>query len=87
MKVISTRTGFYGLKRRKEGEVFELAHVKGVKKDIYGKEEPIELTPEQQFSSSWMKKLVKKNREEFVAEDDAPVFSSKKKSSKEMEVI
>lgn len=56
MKVQATQLGYYQHKRRREGEIFELVEVKGFDKD----KNPILLTPEQQFSKKWMKKVLMK---------------------------
>jgi hypothetical protein len=52
MKVRATRIGYYGEKRRLEGEVFTLVPVKA--KDEDGKQ--VEVSPEDQFSEKWMEK-------------------------------
>jgi hypothetical protein len=70
MRVKATRIGYYGHRRRREGEVFDLAPRK-ILKD--GKE--VVLSPEQQFSNSWMEKVTKlakgkaKAEPEFVEEE------------------
>ena len=66
MKVKAKKLVFYGNRRYREGEVFELVFRKG----INAKGEPIELTPEQQFSEKAMEKL----------EEPARVTPSKKKA-------
>jgi hypothetical protein len=58
MKVVATRLGYYGLKRRREGDQFVLRAQKQTFVDQKtGKVETKLFTPEQQFSPSWMEKL------------------------------
>jgi hypothetical protein len=52
MRVRATKMGYYGLQRRREGDVFELVPVKTVKD-----KKPVVITPEQQFSELWMEKV------------------------------
>ncbi len=65
MRVQATAMGYYGLKRRRPGDVFDL---KPLKKQIRGKDDkPVldekgnftykVITVEQQFSVQWMKKV------------------------------
>ena len=49
MKVRATRTGYYGHKRRREGEVFDLNPVKNKKGTV--------IPAEAQFSDVWMEKV------------------------------
>lgn len=61
MLVRATKPGYYDLKRRKVGEVFELVPVKGLYKDDGkpGNPKAVERmwTPEEQFSPNWMEKV------------------------------
>jgi hypothetical protein len=50
MKVRATQVGYYGHKRRREGDVFELVAQEG--KDENGKK--IKLSVKDQFSEAWM---------------------------------
>jgi hypothetical protein len=59
MLVKATQTGYYGHLRRKAGSVFELKAVKG---------KLVTLTPEQQFSPKWMRKLNDKQTAQYEAE-------------------
>lgn len=59
MLVKATQTGYYGHLRRKAGQVFELKPVKG---------KLVTLTPEQQFSAKWMRKLSEKQATQYEAE-------------------
>lgn len=85
MRVEAIRLGYYDLVRRKPGTVFELKTVKGLDKE--GK--PISLTPEQQFSSKWMKKtdtdLPRSNKKERIVSSRAPTIEVS--SSGDEEVI
>lgn len=58
MKVKATKLGYYDLKRRKEGVEFELVPVKG---KVWDKSRQAlvskVLSPEDQFSPSWMEKV------------------------------
>lgn len=68
MKVQATKLGYYLHKRRREGETFDLVEIKGLDKD----NNPIVISPEQQFSKKWMKAL-----------DEAPKVSGKNKKNSE----
>jgi hypothetical protein len=65
MKVKATKLGFYGHKRRREGDVFELVPYKVQKLDAEGKvvfddkRKPVleTISPEAQFSDSWMSRI------------------------------
>lgn len=58
MKVIATQLGYYGIKRRREGDEFELVPVTGLVKDPKTDELTKRvITPEEQFSPKWMKKV------------------------------
>lgn len=60
IKVMATRLGYYGNRRRREGDVFELIDLTG--KDAEGNS--IKISAEKQFSSSWMKKVEKPSHHE-----------------------
>lgn len=52
MKVQATKLGYYDHKRMREGEVFELSPIKGLRNG-----EPKTYSPEEQFSDKWMEKV------------------------------
>lgn len=52
MKVQATALGYYGDKRIREGQVFEL-----IERTIGDKEKRRTITVDQQFSDKWMKKV------------------------------
>lgn len=56
MLVKAIRPGYYDLKRRREGDVFELKEIKGFKR-VGEKLEKYTITPEQQFTDTWMEKV------------------------------
>lgn len=54
MQVKAIRLGFYG-SRRKPGDVFDLVEIEGMKMDpVTKKSVPAKISPEEQFSSTWM---------------------------------
>lgn len=57
MLVEATRTGFFGNKRIKEGQQFEIRDLKIESKDKDGKVTTKILTVDEQFSSAWMEKV------------------------------
>ena len=58
MRVRAITKGYYGDQRKKPGEEFDLVPRKGFKRDSSGtKKKPIELSPEDQFSDTWMEKV------------------------------
>ena len=57
MRVRATALGYYGHKRRKEGQEFVLEPIKRLRKDKDGNMREIVITPEQQFSARWMERL------------------------------
>jgi hypothetical protein len=57
MRVIALKPGFYGSKKIREGEEFELVELKGFKADAWGKLTPWTLSVEEQFSSTGMKRV------------------------------
>lgn len=78
MKVRAKSTGYYDLKRRKEGAVFELATVSGITIDKHGKKSPVTFTPEQQFSEKWMERVdVDVEAEPKIEQPRKPVAMSK----------
>lgn len=62
MLVKATQTGHYGHLRRKPGSIFELKTVKG---------KNVTLTPEEQFSKKWMRKLSEKEISQHQAQQAA----------------
>lgn len=61
--------GYYEHKRIKPGQEFVLVTRKGLDRD----RKPITLTPEKQFSESWMEKV-----EDVIEDDSAPVVTKAK---------
>ena len=57
MKVRATMLGYYGHKRRREGQEFELEPIKRLRKQADGTMKEITISPEQQFSTRWMEKV------------------------------
>ena len=57
MLVEATRTGFFGNKRIKEGQQFEIRDLKIELKDKDGKITTKTLTVKEQFSSAWMEEV------------------------------
>jgi hypothetical protein len=57
MRVRATALGYYGHKRRKEGQEFVLEPIKRLRKDKDGNMREIVISPEQQFSARWMERL------------------------------
>ena len=60
MLVEATRTGFFGNKRIKEGQQFEIRDMKIELKDKDGKITVKTLTAKEQFSSVWMEEITPK---------------------------
>ena len=54
MKVRAIRLGYYGHKRRAEGDEFELEPIKRERKDKEGRMRLVTISAEQQFSERWM---------------------------------
>lgn len=94
MKVRALKTGYYGLSRRRAGQVFEIKPVKGKRhKMIVDKDgrsyqsqelEELILTEEEQFAKSWMERVdddepVDGEEDEFV--EEAPKKKAKKKKA------
>lgn len=61
MLVRAIQTGYYGNKRIREGQIFELKSLKIQKKDPKTQRDlkVVEIPAEQQFSELWMEKLEK----------------------------
>lgn len=57
IKVKAKQLGYYDLKRRREGDIFELADRKGFRKDASGKLTPMVVKAEDQFSEKWMERV------------------------------
>jgi hypothetical protein len=58
MKVKAKNLLFYGNKRRKAGEIFDLVEVKGMALDAKtGKMKPVVYSPQQQFSEDSMERV------------------------------
>lgn len=72
MKVRATRLGFYGDKRRRPGEIFELRD-----RERRGKPYPAE----EQFSKSWMERMDGPTPVQSTPEAPKAASSSKRKSS------
>lgn len=73
MKVRATRLGYYGDRRRKPGEVFELRD-----RERRGKPYPAE----EQFSATWMEKLDNdQSSDSFQRHESKPAPLTKRKSS------
>lgn len=94
MKPIRVRAidmGYYGDKRRRAGEVFDLVPVKGVKADQvnWKKTEPLVLTPRQQFAKSWMEEVDADEEVSHEESDAKPLHGKKRKrvKSEDLDVI
>jgi len=72
MKVQAIELGYYGNCRIKPGQVFELTTRTGVSKDKLGKLKKLTLTPEQQFSDTWMRKVSEKEGKPVKIEKSDP---------------
>jgi hypothetical protein len=83
MLVKAKRIGYYNLKRRREGDVFELKEMTGYKK-IGDKLEKVAITAEQQFSDSWMEQVEEDDGDERPMRELAPKKKSLKEASKEV---
>ena len=57
MKVRATALGYYGHKRRREGQEFELEPIKRLRKQKDGSMKEITISADQQFSTRWMEKV------------------------------
>ena len=57
MRVRAIQLGYYGHKRRHEGDEFDLEPIKRVRKDKDGNSKEVTIMPEQQFSPKWMEKV------------------------------
>lgn len=58
MKVRATKRGYYNHVRVEAGEEFELVKISGHRQvGLKGELEPVNYTPEQQFSAKWMEKV------------------------------
>ncbi len=57
MRVKAKELGYYGLLRRKPGEIFNLEEVKGFHMGKDGKKSPKVYSAESQFSDKWMEKI------------------------------
>lgn len=75
MKVRATQAGYYNHIRRRPGDVFTLAPVKGTKVTLHkdGREERKEHTfsAEEQFSERWMEKVSKHTPEKVTGAQKA----------------
>lgn len=98
MKVRAKVMGYYGHKRRKVGEVFELVEQKGVTKDPATDRlgDEFVIPAEKQFSKTWMEKVDEDTpvgEPEITGDAHEPVALSKagkkekKKSTGDAEVI
>ena len=57
MRVRAIALGYYGHKRRREGDTFTLEPIKRIRKDKDGNMREITITTEQQFSPRWMERV------------------------------
>jgi hypothetical protein len=57
MRVRATALGYYGHKRRREGQEFVLEPIKRLRKQKDGSMREIVISAEQQFSNKWMERL------------------------------
>jgi hypothetical protein len=58
MRVRAIQLGYYGHKRRREGQEFVLEPIKRLRKDVKtGEMREITISAEQQFSKRWMEKV------------------------------
>lgn len=70
IKVRAKELGYYDLKRRRIGDVFELVDKKGHRREGNGKLIPIVIKAEDQFSEKWMERV----------DDSVPIQSRRPKA-------
>lgn len=72
MKVRAKRLGYYGHRRRREGDTFDLEPIKKERKDSKtGRTKEVIIAPEQQFSERWMERLGPAPKPAKVAKDES----------------
>lgn len=78
MKVRATQQGYYGHRRRYEGDEFVLEPIERVRKDPKtGLDKKIMIMPEQQFSTRWMEKVDKPAKKEKKSAEPEPEETAK----------